>query len=164
MTAALAYSRSFETSSWTMQDAIPVMNADVVGILDTLRKSLNSQTRKMRTFKCEELVADFEDEYKDAVSHLDEDLNADPLAEASNLLKALPDDIPLPSLIAEPDGTVGMEWYKDRRNAFVIAVKGDKTLEFASVYGFGNRQYGKVSYLDSLPRDLAIDLKRFLRR
>jgi hypothetical protein len=163
MTSAVAYPNYQGTGSWAVRDVTPVRSPELVDLLSKVRDHLNTSTiKRRRLHECEELIESFNEEYMEVIESLSDEVNHNSLIEVRELLETLPDSIPLPDLIAENDGTVAMEWYKDKRNAFVMAFKGNKTIEFASIYGYGKKKFGRETYTDSLPRSLAIDLSRFL--
>lgn len=70
--------------------------------------------------------------------------------EAFRLVRLLPSNIPLPEILPEPTGTIGLEWSKGRRLVFVVSVSGDNFITYAGLFGV-NKIHGTEYFGDSLP-------------
>src|SRR4030042_2939942 len=78
-------------------------------------------------------------------------LTEDAYYEAKKLLKLLPSySLPMPEIIPEPDGSIGLEWYKDKRFVYVISVSGNSELTYAGLFGL-NKTHGTEYFADLLP-------------
>jgi hypothetical protein len=73
------------------------------------------------------------------------------LVEATTFLEALPSWIPLPEIIPEPDGTIGMEWFGGRDRIFVVNLSGRNVVAYAGLAGKGDRAHGTKVFNDSIP-------------
>lgn len=51
--------------------------------------------------------------------------------EAEILLRRLPPSIPMPEIVPEPDGEIGLEWYKRKRLTFAASVSGQTFRPFS---------------------------------
>lgn len=78
-------------------------------------------------------------------------INEQTFIEAIMLLDQLPSDLPLPDIIPEPTGNVAFEWYKGKRNVYVISVGGNKIIEYAGLFGRHNKTYGAEYFSGELP-------------
>lgn len=71
-------------------------------------------------------------------------------SETLKFIKLLPANIPIPDIIAEPTGELGLEWYKEKHMVFVVSLKGDNELTYAGIFG-SNKIHGTEYFNDSLP-------------
>lgn len=84
------------------------------------------------------------------------------IREATQLLQALPEGIPLADITTEPSGAIAFEWYKDEKNTFVISTNGTGSLEYAAIVGSGNEMHGRVNFAGDFPSTLNNLLSIFL--
>jgi len=80
--------------------------------------------------------------------------------EASKLLRIIPNSYPMPDILPEPDGGIGLEWYKDRVFSFVISVSGKNIITYVGLFGKNNETYGTENFPDSVPKVVLNSLKR----
>ena len=80
--------------------------------------------------------------------------------EARTLLKIIPFSFPMPDISPQPNGEVGLEWYRDRGFIFVISVGGKRKITYAGLFGENNETHGMESFGDSLPRAMSENIKR----
>ena len=57
------------------------------------------------------------------------------LKEARTFLRKLPSTLPLPEVIAEPDGYLGLEWYANKRLLYVVSFNGNGALSCSGLFG-----------------------------
>lgn len=94
--------------------------------------------------------------------------NAQPISqeayfEASKLLRILPNSFPMPDILAEPEGGIGLEWYKDKGFSFLVSINGKNIITYVGRFGKNNHFYGTESYKDSVPEIILNGLKRLFR-
>src|SRR6266404_6219955 len=65
----------------------------------------------------------------------------DTLRNAYVFLESLPHGIPAPSIAAEPDGELALEWHRSARRTLSVSVTADGNLHYAALFG-PNRVYG----------------------
>lgn len=80
--------------------------------------------------------------------------------EAVRLIKMLPSDIPLPEVSPEPLGTIAFEWYKAKDYLFIASVSGKGIVEYAGLYGIGNRDYGTARIENTFPKIVSYHIRR----
>lgn len=80
--------------------------------------------------------------------------------EASKLLRIIPNRFPMPDILPEPDGGVGLEWYKEKDFSFVVSVMGKNVITYAGQFGKNSETYGTERFKDSLPDVILNGLKR----
>src|SRR5207253_40418 len=68
-------------------------------------------------------------------AHGAELIEADTLRNARRLIEALPPQYPLPSIGAEPDGQVTLEWYRATNWLLSVSVSPAGTLHYAALLG-----------------------------
>lgn len=72
---------------------------------------------------------------------------------AYQILKSLPLGFPRPSLGAEPDGHITLEWYKSPSRTVSVSVDPENSLHFAALFG-RNKSYGTLDFFDTVPLEL----------
>lgn len=75
---------------------------------------------------------------------------------ATKFLSALPLGMPVPSIGAEPDGDITLEWYRTPRNTLSVSVSPSRVLHYAALLGPSNR-YGSEPFGGDVP-DIILDL------
>ncbi|VAX29660.1 hypothetical protein MNBD_NITROSPIRAE03-84 [hydrothermal vent metagenome] len=81
--------------------------------------------------------------------------------ETRRLLESLPltSFIPMPEIIPEPTGDIGLEWSKGPDMVFVISVRGKNEIVYAGLFG-RNKTHGIEYFSESLPPVIIENLKR----
>jgi hypothetical protein len=77
-------------------------------------------------------------------------VSQDSLQNTYILLESLPLGFPLPSISAEPDGQLTLEWYRSPGQTFSVGVDPDGYLHYAGLLG-PNRRYGTEAFFGELP-------------
>ena len=70
---------------------------------------------------------------------------------AKRFLLALPFGIPTPSVGAEPDGHVTLEWHHSRRRTLSVSISPDDELHYAALLGPG-KTCGTEPFFGEIPR------------
>lgn len=79
-----------------------------------------------------------------------EPVSSDAFGLACRFLDALPLGTPAPSIGAEPDGHITLEWYKSPQRTLSVSVSPDGKLHYAALIG-SSRQYGTEQFFDVVP-------------
>lgn len=87
-------------------------------------------------------------------------ISIDAYSEVTRLLTMLPSYIPLPDIIPEPDGGIGLEWYKGKGFSFVISASGKNIITYVGRFGENNQIYGTENFMDTVPQIVLNGLKR----
>jgi hypothetical protein len=74
-------------------------------------------------------------------------------ATAYMLIESLPLGFPRPSIGAEPDGHLTLEWYKSPRRTLSVSVDPNGLLHYAGLFG-PNKRYGTVTFFSTAPDEL----------
>jgi hypothetical protein len=80
---------------------------------------------------------------------------------ALQFLKALPLGSPSPSIGAEPDGHLTLEWYRSPRRTISLSVSPEGVLHYAALLG-GNKAYGSETFFGEVPETIMTLVKRVL--
>lgn len=80
--------------------------------------------------------------------------------EASKLLRILPNSFPMPDILPEPGGGIGLEWYKNKGFSFVVSVSGKNIITYVGLFGKNNEAYGTEDFTDSVLKVILNSLKR----
>jgi hypothetical protein len=83
--------------------------------------------------------------------------------EASRIIRLLPISFPIPEIVPEPNGQIGLEWSTGRGKVFVVAVGGNQVLTYGGLFGDGSRTGGTEPFQDALPQTIVSHLERLLR-
>jgi hypothetical protein len=88
-------------------------------------------------------------------------VSEDAVLDAAKLIYLLPSNMtfPMPSITAEPNGEIALEWYRGNRSIFVVSVSGKSEIIYAGLYGT-NKTHGIEYFGSSLPPAIISNLKR----
>jgi len=75
------------------------------------------------------------------------------LRHAYVLLETLPLGFPAPSIGAEPDGQLTLEWYRSPRRTLSLSVDPVGDLHYAAIFG-PNRAFGTEAFFDEIPTSI----------
>ncbi|HAD04661.1 MAG: hypothetical protein A2091_00545 [Desulfuromonadales bacterium GWD2_61_12] len=78
---------------------------------------------------------------------------------ATQFLKALPLGTAAPSIGAEPDGHLTMEWYRSPRRTLSVSISPEGELHYASLHG-ASRVYGTEPFFGDTPESIMDLIKR----
>jgi hypothetical protein len=67
-------------------------------------------------------------------------VNRETLSNAVVLVETIPEELPLPTVNAAPDGSLTLEWYRNKKNIVNLNISPDKKLYF--VRTSGDKSYG----------------------
>jgi hypothetical protein len=77
----------------------------------------------------------------------------DTLRAAYTLIESLPLGFPRPSIGAEPDGQLTLEWRKAPRRILSVSIDPDGYLHYAGLFG-PNKRFGTLAYFSTAPAEL----------
>jgi hypothetical protein len=66
------------------------------------------------------------------------------------LIESLPLGFPRPSISAQPDGQLTLEWYRSPTRTLSISIDPAGVIHYAGLFGI-EKHFGTVRYLDGLP-------------
>jgi len=70
---------------------------------------------------------------------------------AAAFLSALPTNLPMPDISADPDGDAYLEWDRGRHEVMTVTISADGSLHYACLSG-GSRFHGAEIFKDRVPR------------
>ena len=79
--------------------------------------------------------------------------------EAFKLLTLLPSSTPLPEIVPEPRGAIGLEWSTGKRFIFVASVRGENFITYAGIFAV-NKTHGREYFSDAIPPIIADNIRR----
>ena len=79
--------------------------------------------------------------------------------EASKFIDLIPSSFPMPQVIAEPSGEIGLEWVKDKGLIFAISFSGNNMISYAGIFG-SNKTHGTEYFGDTIPPAIIENLRR----
>jgi hypothetical protein len=83
--------------------------------------------------------------------------------EAKRLIESLPlTSFPIPEVVPESSGEIGLEWYRRKRLVFTVSVSGRYEIVYAGLFGT-NRAHGTEYFGDLLPSVILENLKRLYK-
>ncbi len=83
----------------------------------------------------------------------------DALRNAYLFLELLPLGFPAPSIGAEPDGHLTLEWHRAAQRTLSVSVSPDGDLHYAALVG-PNRVYGTEAFVDEIPDTIIALIRR----
>ena len=79
------------------------------------------------------------------------------------LLAMIPSSFPEPDILPEPDGSIGLEWFKKKNFVFVISIADNNIISYAGLFGKNNKIHGTECFYDSLPKIITDCLMRLFQ-
>ena len=89
-----------------------------------------------------------------------EPVPADALRNTYRLIKTLPAEYPLPSIAAEPDGHVCLEWYRATNWLLSVSVSSEGILYYAALLGEDDPR-GRCRFESEIPQAILCLIRRF---
>ena len=77
----------------------------------------------------------------------------DTLRRTYSLIESLPLGFPRPSIGAEADGQLTLEWHKSATRTLSVSIDPDGFLHYAGLFGV-NKRYGTLNFLSDSPDEL----------
>ena len=129
--------------------------------VEALRRVKETTTNEKRLM---EALTDLEEIFKECGMSNWDGYQAKPLTEAAykdvlKFLEMIPLNLPMPEIVPEPNGTIGLEWSIGKRLIFAISLSGKGTIHYAALFG-ADKNYGTVEFLDSLPSVVLENIRR----
>ena len=88
-----------------------------------------------------------------------EPISKESAEEAINLLLALPLNLPIPDIFADPTGAIAFEWYRKPSHRLALIIYGNRTVEFTGLYGIGDGVYGEARIRNGFPKIIRSHLR-----
>ena len=82
--------------------------------------------------------------------------------EARNFLRKLPPSVPMPEVIAEPDGYLGLEWYTNKWLLYVVSFNGSGVLSCSGLIG-SERIYCPRYMDEGIPAEILRNIAKVLQ-
>jgi hypothetical protein len=76
-------------------------------------------------------------------------------------LEACPPGTPRPSIGAEPDGHLTLEWYRSQHNVLSVSVSPEGDLHYSALVG-PNKAYGTEAFFGEVPTEILALIRRVL--
>jgi len=118
----------------------------------------------VREQRLEEAVAALNDVYQECCESNWDGYGAQAITEgayqeAFKFLTLLPLNVPIPEVVPEPSGAIGLEWSRGRYFVFVASFSGENFITYAGVFGV-NKIHGIEYFADSLPSIIVENIRR----
>lgn len=125
--------------------------------LEQTERSLNAHQRDAITHSRQPALEEAFNAWHSQVSY-DDDAETRPVSHstfraACQLIESLPLGFPSPTVTAEPDGHLNLEWYKHPRRILSVSVSPTGTLHWAALIGSEDPR-GSCRFLDELPQTI----------
>lgn len=126
--------------------------------LEQTERSLNEHQRDAITNSRQPALEEAFDAWQSRESDDSGDVESQPVSHATfraacQLIASLPLGFPSPTVTAEPDGHLNLEWYKNPRRILSVSVSPSGTLHWAALIGSEDPR-GSCRFLDELPQTI----------
>jgi len=81
---------------------------------------------------------------------------------ARRFISALPTGFPMPTVGAEPDGHITLEWYRNPNCVVSVSISPEHDLHYAALFSNSARQNGTETFFGSVPDNLLSVINRVL--
>jgi hypothetical protein len=78
---------------------------------------------------------------------------------ASALLEALPQHVPLPSIVVEEDGEIALDWNESSDRSLTVSIKENGDLGYSALVGL-RPDYGRAPFAGSIPDTVLFNMLR----
>jgi len=90
-------------------------------------------------------------------------VSQDAFRNAYRFIEALPQGFPMPTVGAESDGDITLEWYSSPEKVISVSISPDGDLNYASLLGTSSRRNGAEPFLGEVPSDLLNLIRRVVQ-
>lgn len=125
-----------------------------------------SELKKAETLRCQdEVLQSLNEVFVECSTEGWDGYDAIPIAgdvyfESKRLIESLPlTPFPMPEVVPEPSGEIGLEWYRRKRLVFTVSVSGSNEIVYAGLFGT-NKSHGTEHFNESLPSAIIENLRR----
>ena len=80
--------------------------------------------------------------------------------ETIDFLRKLPSSLPIPEVVTEPDGDIGLEWHVRNYYSFVVGFSGKGIISYSGLFGRGQKTYGTEFVSESIPSSIVDNIRR----
>ena len=156
-------------------DFIGILNLPSMGFGDEVEKlkkyyrDIVSEFRNTETFgRSDEVIQSLNEVFDECSEEGWDGYDALPITknayiEAKRLIESLPlTSFPIPEVVPESSGEIGLEWYRKKRLVFTVSVSGSNEIIYAGLFGT-NRAHGTEYFGDLLPSVILENLKRLYK-
>lgn len=156
-------------------DFIGILNLPSMGFGDEVEKlkkyyrDIVSEFRNTETFgRSDEVIQSLNEVFDECSEEGWDGYDAWPITknayiEAKRLIESLPlTSFPIPEVVPESSGEIGLEWYRGKRLVFTASVSGRNEIVYAGLFG-ANRAHGTEYFGDLLPSVILENLKRLYK-
>jgi hypothetical protein len=91
-----------------------------------------------------------------------EPVSWDTFSNASRFLEALPHGFPMPTVGAEADGHITLEWYRNPNRVVSFSISPEGDIHYAALLGGIIRRNGTEMFLGEVPLDLLQLVRRVM--
>lgn len=78
-------------------------------------------------------------------------VTSDTYYQVEKFLRAIPRGVPMPSIGAEPDGHIALEWYRSPHRTLSVSISPDQELNFAALLG-SDKICGSTPFFGEVPK------------
>lgn len=82
--------------------------------------------------------------------------------ETIEFLRKLPSTLPIPEVIAEPNGDLALEWFVSNYYSFLVGFSGKGITTYAGLFGRGQKTYGTELISEAIPSSVIENVRRVL--
>jgi hypothetical protein len=79
---------------------------------------------------------------------------------AYRFVEALPPGVKLPTVGAEPDGHLTLEWYRNPSRVLSVSIGPEGDLHYAALLGSSGKSAGTLAFLGDVPQELLAKIRR----
>lgn len=93
-----------------------------------------------------------------------EPVRVETIAQAWAFVQALPPNLPVPEISAEPDGDVALDWIQDRERLISVSVRHNGEIHYAGIFGGGRKVHGADVFGGEVPAVVLSAIEQVLGR
>ena len=117
-----------------------------------------ADSRRLSTFEIYSTISELHDVWKECSligwdGHGALPVEQETYRAAYCLIDSLPLGFPMPSIGAEPDGQLTMEWRKSPRRVLSVSIDPEGFLHYAGLFGM-NKRFGTIVFFSNAPDEL----------
>ncbi len=137
---------------------------DLIEIFNSINQQMRATSSSLSLeIAVEQLVQTFINRLNNGWDGYDaEALSIGAFTDAKRFIELLPSNLPMPEIVPEPTGRIGLEWYLSKGNSLTVSLDGSGEISYAGILNIYDSIYGTWKFSGKLPPIFLDIIRRLL--